>query len=354
MSKVTISDIAAKAGVSAGTVDRVIHRRGEVSAKTREKILKIIEEMNYEPDIVASSLASKKTLRFAALFPSDNNPFWKKPAEGLELAWQEVKHFGIAFEKYQFIYHDKYTFYENLDSIVDSKPDGVVLTPVFTDRLPEYLKKLQQENIPYVFLNTQLDHQQNLAFIGQDSRQSGRVAAHLMDYCIPEGGKIYIFNFISGMGGNSHIFSREKGFLDYFNEKYRAGEKTLHTVNVNAENPQELEDLLLSHLGMSSSTPKETTGIFVTNSRVFRVADILENEKYTNIRLMGYDLLDANVRHLRNETINFLIGQKPQEQGYHSIMALFNTLVRKREVPKNLFLPIDIITKENIDFYLNL
>lgn len=60
MTRVTITDIAERAGVSAGTVDRVIHKRGEVAAKTREKVLQIIREMNYEPDIFGQHPGFKK------------------------------------------------------------------------------------------------------------------------------------------------------------------------------------------------------------------------------------------------------------------------------------------------------
>ena len=46
---VTINDVAKAAGVSKGTVDRVIHNRGEVSPKSREAVLKVIEELGYKP-----------------------------------------------------------------------------------------------------------------------------------------------------------------------------------------------------------------------------------------------------------------------------------------------------------------
>ena len=59
---IRILDIAKKAGVSIGTVDRVLHQRGEVSEETREKILKIIREFDYRPNILASTLASKKII----------------------------------------------------------------------------------------------------------------------------------------------------------------------------------------------------------------------------------------------------------------------------------------------------
>ena len=58
--KIRIKDIAALAGVSTGTVDRVLHNRGEVSQKSREKIEKILTELNYQPNIYATALASKK------------------------------------------------------------------------------------------------------------------------------------------------------------------------------------------------------------------------------------------------------------------------------------------------------
>ena len=49
--KIRIKDIARLANVSTGTVDRVLHNRGEVSAKSREKVEKVLKEINYQPNI---------------------------------------------------------------------------------------------------------------------------------------------------------------------------------------------------------------------------------------------------------------------------------------------------------------
>ena len=57
--KVTINDVAKAAGVSKGTVDRVLHNRGEVSRKSKEKVLKVIEELGFKPNLYASLLASQ-------------------------------------------------------------------------------------------------------------------------------------------------------------------------------------------------------------------------------------------------------------------------------------------------------
>ena len=56
----TIKDIARMAGVSAGTVDRVLHNRGDVSEKSKEKVQKVLDEINYQPNVFAIGLAAKK------------------------------------------------------------------------------------------------------------------------------------------------------------------------------------------------------------------------------------------------------------------------------------------------------
>ena len=67
--KVTIFDVARRAGVSKGTVDRVLHNRGEVSEKTVRKVRKAIEETGYEPNLYASLLATRTPFVIACLLP---------------------------------------------------------------------------------------------------------------------------------------------------------------------------------------------------------------------------------------------------------------------------------------------
>lgn len=347
-----ISDIARKAGVSSGTVDRVIHNRGEVAVRTREKILSIIREMDYQPDILASTLASKKTWRIAALIPQADiaNPFWKSPSEGLQQAWQEVKHYGIEFFLHFFTYHDRNSFGKMLEKIIESNPAGIILAPVFTEQTLQYMPLLETLKIPVVFLNAQVENTPNLSYIGQDPIHSGMVAAHLLDFGLQDEARIFIINIISEKGGNSHILNREKGFREYFSE--RVNHKSLTTINASINNRKELFSLLDKAIPLSSDRTG-SLGIFVTNSKVFHVATFLEENNRYDVRLVGYDLLEQNQEYLKKGIIDFLISQQPREQGYRSMITLFNHLVMKKPIIKNQFLPIDIITRENINFYIN-
>jgi len=66
---VRIKDIAEKAGVSTGTVDRVLHKRGKVAPDVERRVLQALKEMNYEPNLIARALGSNKSYRIAALLP---------------------------------------------------------------------------------------------------------------------------------------------------------------------------------------------------------------------------------------------------------------------------------------------
>ena len=66
-SNIRIVDIAKMAGVSVGTVDRVIHNRGRVSEENKKKVQAILEMVHYQPNLMARSLASKKQYHFVAM-----------------------------------------------------------------------------------------------------------------------------------------------------------------------------------------------------------------------------------------------------------------------------------------------
>lgn len=351
--RVRISDIARQAGVSTGTVDRVIHNRGEVSAETRSRVMRILEELNYEPDIFASALALKRVLKFTAIIPesSEVNKFWAIPNEGLDQAINEIKTFGVSLEKRFYPYHNKEAYIRQLEDVISNKPDGVILTPIFVDATHFYLRKFDELKIPVVFLNTQIDNFQNLAFVGQDSYRSGMVAANMFDFGLGRDVEIFIVNIFREKGGNVHILKREQGFRDFFMKKYGECCKNVFTINVNCQDSTEVDNILKQNLKIGDSGSL-TRGVFVTNSRVFIVADFIFRMNIKNVRLIGYDLLDINVKFLKEGTIDFLISQNPFEQGYRSLMTLFNKLFMKKEVVKDQYLPIDIITKENIDYYL--
>ena len=88
----TINEIAKSAGVSIGTVDRVLHNRGRVAEETRETVLRIAKENGYHPNTFARTLKLKHTFTFGILIPSLTSEYgyWNLILQGIEKAQEEL------------------------------------------------------------------------------------------------------------------------------------------------------------------------------------------------------------------------------------------------------------------------
>ncbi len=345
--RIRIKDIAKLAEVSVGTVDRVIHNRGEVSEATRKKVQSILNKSDYHPDIVARALTSKKTYRFSVIMPvaANGNDFWQAPESGINKAINEIEHFGIKINRYLFNQFDRESFEAKASDLLSERQDGILFAPVFLDDSIKFIEECRLRNIPVALFNSNIEEANANCYIGQDAMQSGFLAARLMHYGMSFAADVLIINLASRKDNYNHIILRENGFRSYFDVNPNTGIR-LHTIDTN----QASDEKLISELKRSFSE-MNVKGIFVTNSRVFKVASYLQNNDITGIHLIGYDLLPANIEALNNNTIQFLISQRPGEQAYKGIISLFNMVVLKKNTDSVQFMPIDIICKENINFY---
>lgn len=89
------------------------------------------------------------------------------------------------------------------------------------------------------------------------------------------------------------------------------------------------------------------------NSKVNRLAMHLASFNRKNIRIIGYDLLDLNVRYLKRGVIYCLIAQRPERQAYYSVRDMCRKIILKRTPNQTNYMPIDILFKENIEDYKN-
>lgn len=337
------------ANISPGTVDRVLHNRGEVKVETREKVLKIIEEMGYTPNLLAKSLALKKTFRICVLVPNpdEDNPYWNKPLEGLLRARDEIKDYNTKVEVLNYIIDNEADFEHQLTTIIQTEPDGIIFSPHFVKTSIQLVERCKLKNIPVVFLDSNIQSNDVLGYFGQNAYLSGYMAARLMNYGLSKGSKVLVVKLAKNRASFSHIIKREQGFLSFFSEnpKFQIEVISVEIDLISDNEPsQTLTKVLLEN--------KDLSGIFVTNSRVHKVASIVKETKIDNLILIGYDLVGESIKYLEEGVIDFLICQKPEEQGYRSVMAMFNHLMMKRPVDRMNYSPVDIIMKDNYLFYL--
>ncbi|MGC4234536.1 MAG: LacI family DNA-binding transcriptional regulator, partial [Niabella sp.] len=261
---VRIKDIAKKAGVSVGTVDRVIHKRSGVSAKSYNKVMKILEEMNYEPNLMARALVSKKIHKIAALIPDARmDSYWEEPREGIAKAANNMKQYGIRVAEYIFDPTDKNSFIERAELVTKQVPDGILVAPIFYSESLPFLQKWKEMNIPIVLFNTQISEFEPLSYIGQDSYQSGLLAGKLIHYGQHRPCTVAILHIDEDISNAAHLQKKEKGFRNYFKQNDPNGQFKIITVQMNRSNlsafAKAMDDLVEDHTDLSS--------IFVTTCK---------------------------------------------------------------------------------------
>ncbi|MFC3198327.1 substrate-binding domain-containing protein [Parapedobacter deserti] len=342
-----VKEIARRANVSIATVDRVIHNRKGVSEATRQKISTIIAEMGFQPNILASRLASKKVNHFAVLIPkSTETDYWESTIKGVERAHQEIKQYGIVLDKYFYDLNHKKSFSDAAKLLLKKHCDGVLLAPSFIREATDFIDDCQSRAIPYVFINSDIPGKDSLCYIGPHLYKSGHQAAQLISFGL-KAGKVLIVNISKEIDSYHHLLRKEEGFRAYFDNN--RGAIKMIKIDIRDTDQRSIEDALDGVM----SEHQGVDAIFVTNSRVRSVANYLVKRSLENKILIGYDFLQENVKYLKQGVIDFLIGQKPEEQGYVSLMMLFQHIVMGVAMPKVNYMPIDIITRENYEFYKN-
>jgi LacI family transcriptional regulator len=347
--QIRIKDIADRCNVSPGTVDRVLHNRGEVSAETRVKVLKAVDELNYSPNLIASTLASKKVHVFAALLPTplSRESYWAGPVTGVKMRASELKFYGLHLEIFQFDQFSPSDFTEKTRMILSMNPEGVVLAPFFIRESHQFTEQLRVKKIPFVFIDSDISGQGQLAYVGQNSYRCGFLSGKLMSMMTAGGGLLQVIHFGKEMDNQNHLIQREKGFYEWFRK--HEPDRKIQTLEIAATGYT--DDLFGFGFGLTLERP---SGIFVTNSKVYLAAGAIEKAGVPNIRLIGHDLLKENMKYLRKGIVDYLICQRPEEQGYSSIDKLFRAVVQKSAVKQHYYTPIDIIVRENLAYYQEL
>ncbi|MCM3633889.1 LacI family DNA-binding transcriptional regulator [Paenibacillus camelliae] len=144
--KITIYDVAEKAGVSIATVSKVINNTGRISDKTRKKVWSIMEELDYQPSAVASALSGKSTFTIGLTLPDLANPYFAEIARAIED--QGRKHgFNVFMCSTD---NDASKEEEYYQLFMKKRVDGIIM--VSRDKENVIVKKILNEKVPLVMI----------------------------------------------------------------------------------------------------------------------------------------------------------------------------------------------------------
>jgi LacI family transcriptional regulator len=335
---ITITEIARLAGVSIGTVDRVIHGRAGVSAKTRETIQALIKEHGYEPNAYARNLKLNRNYNIGVLLPRFDTEFqyWEMVYQGVAQAAKELGVLSVSVVTKQFDRLIKGDMAAKAEELYEMGIDGLLLAPLPANEAENLL--LEHQDVPYAFIDSPLPGMNPIATIAQDSHQSGYLAGRLVSaLCKGEPGTVASVQlYPDAVNGKQ----RAAGFKRYFDDH---PDMTLQEIMLGSlqDTDAMLDELFKQH--------SDLRGVFTVNNIINCFGNsLVKSGRKRGVVTIGYDLVKENREGLLAGSIDCLLSQRPAYQGHTAIYQIYRKVVLGQEPEQSIAIPIDIYFKENL------
>ncbi len=314
--KVTLEQVAKYAGVSRGTVDRVVNNRGNVRPDVEQRVREALKVLNYERNKIASALAySKNEKKVCAVFQKTNSEDYNaKIMKGINDAKKELKDFGIAVEVAMCSTSDAEEFLQKIDTMIQEGVCGFAVKAPSLSEISDKINSLVKRGIPVITFNSDIPESQRTCFVGQDLYQSGRVAGNIMASLIRPGEKIVI-----GCGIPQYHAHQERvdGFV--YELKKRGFQedqwKVFHTHQNYGVTYQCLEEIFQEEENIRgiymSVEPNEACGAFLETHS-------LRHRPF----VVCHDTAPETIEYLKKGVFDYIIDQDVYMQSYYSLSLL--------------------------------
>lgn len=345
MARATIKDIAQITQLSQGTVHRALHGKKGVSEEVREKILKVAEELGYEPNYVASSLKRKPLNLLVALpeLTERNKYFYERIWQGIRKAMVEYKDYNINFIEITYA-DDKNEHIEKFLEDFSDDIDGVLAQAELGKDHEFVLDSILEKRIPLSLVIDDLEDSNRLCFVGANYNMSGRLCMELLDTQIDDGSDILVFC------GNRNTPSHKNtviGMEQYILEN----NLTYKLIKIFDD---EDKDEVVKFVENEVLNNKNLKAIFSVNARntVF-LCNLLKNIDYSNnIRVIGSDIFKESITYMQEGVLNNVLQKSPETQSYMAMKMLIDYIVKKELPRKKInFSNTEIVFKNNLQYY---
>lgn len=331
----TIQEIADKAGVSRGTVDRALNNRGRINQEVAENIKRIAKEIGYTPKPRAKKI---EKIKIGVVTQLSASSFMIPIRRGLKDAERELENRNIEciIKEVQGVNEEEQV--KALEELSEEKVNGIAIMPVESPRVLAKINDLAERGIEVATFNSDIIGSKRSFFVGLDNKKSGSTAAGLMGMLSKKSGKVLA---ITGYFGNSVSSSRVDGFVEEIKKSFP--EIELVGVQSSFDDSEEVEKIILNTI---ASFP-DLSGIVVFSggqAGIKRAFEKLELEPQQRPYTIIYDITEKNKQALDADIVDFLIDQDGYRQGYRSLTLLADQL-QDADTPNNEFVYTDIIIK---------
>ncbi len=340
--RVTMKEIAERAGVHQATVDKVVHNRVGVSDEVRAKVQAIIDELGYKPNPTGRVLQrqGKKYRIYAILVDVDALPYLKN---GIEQGLKEWAGFDIEVTHAVTGFQEAKRQSEYIDKAVLDKADGIILSPINADCVRRAIDRAADAGIPVITTDSDIDGSRRTCCVSIDSAKASRIAGRLIGQFLNGQGKIAIISSaIETENNNYYVRMREQGFTDFIRQEYP--EIVIVSCIESFEDPQityrKTTELLKEQ--------PELRGLYITCGGVAQVGRaLIESGRTDSIRVLCYEDYPEIVELIRQGVVDWTLGGEKAAQGSLPVKLIMDQLVFGRKpATDRIFTDARILIKE--------
>jgi LacI family transcriptional regulator len=320
-----VADVAARAGVSVATVDRVINGRGGVHRKTVERVEGVIRQM------IGAGRSAAPVMRFDALLSGDGGQATGSLAQALvgagEAACAQV---DIAFVETM----NPAALAAQLRSCAQRGASGVAVQVLDHALVREAIEDLLRAGIPVASVLTDIAGVDRLAYVGLDNRAAGRTAGFLMGRFCRRAGKLAVV--WGGQLYRSHE-ERESGFRSILRSE-RPDLQCLEVITGN-DNPA----VTRARVGAAIASHPDLVGLYCVGGGVVGAAEAIDDAGLSqSLMMIGHNCNAETRPYLLSGTIDAVIHQDMTRIAEIAIKSL------SAKSGLSAGIPIEIVTRENV------
>lgn len=145
----TIKEIAKRLNVSISTVSRALHDHPSIGLRTKMRVQKLAEEMNYEPNLAAVSFKQGKTMTLGVILPNLGEEFFSIAINGIEDVATKNKYTVLIGQSHDDVEREK----KIVDTMRRHRVDGIIVSLAKTTKEYDHFQQLKNYNIPVVFFD---------------------------------------------------------------------------------------------------------------------------------------------------------------------------------------------------------
>jgi len=339
-SRATLKDVATRSGYALRTVKKVMSGTESVGEKTRDAVLRAAKELNYQRNILASTLSKGKSRRIAIVYAETTKAYFPEVERGFVQCAEELRDFGFSIAFHKIFDRDADCQVAVLKEILaDDTIHGLIMQPMSQTRLNPYIDQLAERGKPTITFGADASSDKRLCYIGPNAYKSGRIGAQILANYIGKSGSVAL---ISDNNEHMQTVDRIRGFTDRVRERYP--NLRITNLNIPINHSAAYYDIVKKLV-----TRESVQGIFCTDANSYIAGEALRDLNVKDTVVVGFDISQMAADLMKDGFLKVIIEQNPFHFSYTALRTMFNYLYLDEAPQRIQYTGLSILTSECLE-----